>query len=227
MFDVLRSRLIERLRASVRDDGGWGYSAQGASNSEPTALASLALAAEHSSAEHISGALHWLAQRQLADGSVTPTAELDEPKWPTALALLGWMNCGSTHSNKYRNEIDRATDCLLAMKGRALKTSPYVDHDVSLIGWPWVQGTHSWVEPTSYAICALRAKGLAEHARVREGVKILLDRALPDGGWNYGNSRVFDNTLRPFPATTGVALVALAGEVTRDQVAQSIDRWQL
>ena len=59
---------------------------------------------------------------------------------------------------------------------------------------------------------ALRAAGRASHPRVREAVRLLCDRALDEGGWNYGNTRVFANTLQPFPATTGIALTALAGE---------------
>jgi hypothetical protein len=43
-------------------------------------------------------------------------------------------------------------------------------------------------------------------------VRLLRDRAIPSGGWNYGNSHVLANTLRPFPETTGVALCALAGQ---------------
>jgi hypothetical protein len=85
-------------------------------------------------------------------------------------------------------------------------------HDPTLTGWPWVVGTHSWVEPTGFALLALRAAGMTEHPRVREGFKLLLDRALPEGGWNYGNTRVMSNTLRPFPEATGVALAALGGE---------------
>jgi hypothetical protein len=92
-----------------------------------------------------------------------------------------------------------------------------------LVGWPWVAGTHSWVEPTAYAVLALRAAGKSEHARVREAVELILDRALPEGGWNYGNRRIFDNVLRPFPATTGVALAGLIKEPRDDRIDVAID----
>ena len=87
-----------------------------------------------------------------------------------------------------------------------------------LVGWPWVRDTHSFVEPTALAILGLRCAGQADHPRLREGVRLLLDRALPDGGWNYGNTRVFENVLRPFPAPSGVALAALAGASTDRRV---------
>jgi hypothetical protein len=39
---------------------------------------------------------------------------------------------------------------------------------------------------------------------------LILDRAIPGGGWNYGNKAVFGRTLRPQPGPTGLALLALA-----------------
>ena len=39
---------------------------------------------------------------------------------------------------------------------------------------------------------------------------MIIDRALPHGGWNYGNKVVFGHELRPQPGPTGMALLALA-----------------
>jgi hypothetical protein len=84
-----------------------------------------------------------------------------------------------------------------------------IGHDSTLIGWPWVDGTHSWLEPTAMAILALCREGLGDHPRVVRGTELILDRAIPGGGWNYGNSAVFGRRLRPQPAPTGLALLAL------------------
>jgi hypothetical protein len=108
---------------------------------------------------------------------------------------------------------------LLRAKGKKIKPHPSIlSHDTTLIGWPWVAGTHSWIEPTAYAIMALRATGDAGHQRVREAVHLVLDRALSGGGWNYGNQRVFGKTLHAFPATTGIALAALTGETPHPSI---------
>jgi hypothetical protein len=51
---------------------------------------------------------------------------------------------------------------------------------------------------------------------------LLIDRQLPDGGCNYGNTMVLGQTLRPHVQPTGLTLVALAGESDpSDRVAKS------
>ena len=113
---------------------------------------------------------------------------------------------------------------MLGAHGRQITDDQSIfDHDTTLVGWPWAAGTYSWIEPTAYAIMALRATGNNGHPRVREAVRLVLDRALPDGGWNYGNRSVFGKKLRAFPATTGIALTALAGEPADPSVPAALE----
>lgn len=52
---------------------------------------------------------------------------------------------------------------------------------------------------------------------------MLLDRQLPDGGCNYGNTSVIGTVLRPHPQPTGLALLALANEPSaRSHIARSV-----
>jgi hypothetical protein len=85
-----------------------------------------------------------------------------------------------------------------------------------------VADTHSWIEPTSYGLLALRLAQKADHQRAKQAESMILDRQLPGGGWNYGNTSVFDKVLRPMPETTGMALEALAGAVTEQRVDSSL-----
>lgn len=101
-----------------------------------------------------------------------------------------------------------------------------VGHDTSIRGWPWVTNTHSWVEPTAIALLALQVTGYGGHERAQEATRLLLDRQLPRGGWNYGNTFVFDTELHPLPESTGVALSALAGRVPRELIQHSLDYLQ-
>jgi hypothetical protein len=96
-------------------------------------------------------------------------------------------------------------------------------HNTFLKGWPWVAGTHSWIEPTALGVAALQVTGLGRHDRVREAVLMMLDRQLPHGGWNYGNTLVFGQELHPMPESTGAALAGLAGQVPQDKVALSLE----
>jgi len=98
-----------------------------------------------------------------------------------------------------------------------------VEHDPSLHGWPWVLGTHSFLEPTAMALLALERTGHAGHPRFLEGVRMIMDRQLPKGGWNYGNTKVYGAELFPFIDTTGMALKAVAGHVSAESVKKSID----
>ena len=135
---------------------------------------------------------------------------LPHPGWATPYCLLLW-NVLNAHPQARR----KAAAWLLDQKGDQAEGDKVliqmiVGDDQSILGWPWVAGTHSWLEPTASSIIALDREGLGDHPRVEEGIRMILDRALTQGGWNYGNKSVFGKTLRPHPGPTGMALVALA-----------------
>jgi hypothetical protein len=211
--------------------GVWSYRRGGAPGVEPTALACLGLLATSAQGSAIReratrrAAAGWIADLQRGDGSVPATSDPALPGWATAHALLVWRGLPSFEPHR-----QRARDWLLGRKGRPIPTTPenrgVIGHDTSLIGWPWVEGTHSWLEPTALAILALAGERLGDHPRVRDGVRLILDRAIPSGGWNYGNKAVFGRMLRPQPAPTGLALLALAGRAdgqASPAVARALD----
>ena len=143
----------------------WAYHGDAPLASEPAALAALALVA-HGRDPH--AALDWLVGRQGADGSVGITLEQTVPGWPTAQAVLAWALAdrhASSDAARYTTAIARGTDWLLTSQGVPLERNETLGHDSTLVGWPWVEGTHSWIEPTAWAVLALKAVGLAQHAR--------------------------------------------------------------
>ena len=195
--------------------GAWGYHQDGVPGIEPTTLSVLGLIASGSSLSSADDlktsreAANWLTSIQRADGSLPACANPAMPGWATPYAILLWGVLGG-----YEVQRGRACRWLLGLEGRATEASvaarAVVGHDPTLIGWPWVAETNSWVEPTALAILALHREGLGDHPRVGHGVSLILDRAIPGGGWNYGNRIVFGRTLRPQPGPTGLALLALA-----------------
>jgi hypothetical protein len=182
----------------------WGYHAQGESACEPAALTALALSAWNQPARAQSAA-QWLADLQAEDGSVGVSASQSSPGWPTAWAILAWHAVGGFEAN-----IARGINWLLATAGKPLERNPDMGHDTSLVGWPWVDGTHSWLEPTALSVIALRKTGHADHPRTQEAIRLLYDRLLPTGGANYGNTTVLQQMLRPHVQPSGLTLLALA-----------------
>jgi hypothetical protein len=136
------------------------------------------------------------------------------------LAAIAWAG-----ADRYRTEKDRAVQFILQVSGTnpAKKANDPVAHDTTLRGWSWVEGTHSWIEPTSLSLLALDAAGIHDHPRSEEAIRLLLNRQLPHGGWNYGNTAIFGRELHPMPETTGAALAGLAGRVVLDEVARSLE----
>ena len=196
-----------------------GYAPRSVPATEPTALASLTLIA-HGRKNDSRPAIDFLASAQSDDGSVGVCQKEPLPGWPTSLALLAWL----AHDRKaHSHRIDRGVSWILEAKGKAMEQTADMGHNTQLVGWSWAEGTHSWIEPTAFHVLALKAAGQADHARTREGVTLLLDRQLPAGGCNYGNTTVLGQTLRPHIQPSGIALLALAGETDQgNRIAKSI-----
>lgn len=83
-----------------------------------------------------------------------------------------------------------------------------VKFDPARYGWPWVEGTVSWVAPTALAVVAHRAWRRSS-PRLPRAAAMLLDRACPSGGWNAGNSEAFGVPLAAHPDFTAMGLLAL------------------
>lgn len=148
----------------------------------------------------------------------------EEAFWPTALSIFAW-NGSQVHESQW----NQCILFLLKTTGQHRQRQKFDDpsgHDPSIPGWPWIDGTHSWIEPTALAVIALKAVGYGQHARVHEAVRMILDRQLPHGGWNYGNTRVFGRELHPMPESTGAALAGLAGQVEEESVVRGLDYLQ-
>lgn len=203
----------------------WGYRAGASPGVEPTALACLGLLATRPAAAPgedltaIRAAADLLASLQRTDGSLGVSNDPAMPGWATPYALVLW-----TALEGYEAPRRRAAAWLLGQVGETSTEPPgprrVIGHDSSLLGWPWVSGTHSWLEPTAMAVWALRRQGEAAHPRVVEGLRLIRDREIEAGGWNYGNKAVFGRELRPQPGPTGLALLSVAGAEGRSAAVE-------
>ena len=191
--------------------------------SDATAWAILACSRLDPAHPLLGSARNRLTTAQDPDGRVSMSREHEEAFWPTALSVLAWHG-----SEGHEPHCLRGVQFLLKTTGRHPSKNPdgQAGHDPSIPGWPWIDRTHSWIEPTALSVLALRMTGHGQHDRVREGIRMILDRQLPHGGWNYGNTTVYGQELHAMPESTGAALAALAGQVQEGTVARSLDYLQ-
>jgi uncharacterized protein (DUF362 family) len=177
---------------------------------EPTCLAILALkSAGEAHQALIDAAFKALDTQASSSGLYHLDRGRPEAIWPTSLVIATRAALGQGSA------VDRSARSLLDVRGRTIKGDPEVqnmmDIDQEKVGWPWAKGTFAWVEPTAWAILALRATGHGSHPRVIEGVKLLFDRAFTTGGINYGNKQVLGSMTEPIPGPTAIMLLALQG----------------
>ena len=208
------------LEALVLPDGGFAPRGGEPFRSDATAWAILTLLFFDPHHSLLASARARLAEAQKEDGSICIAMDHRDAYWPTALSVLAWNGSPLQESHRHRG-----VQFLLETTGKHWIKRPDepIEHDPSIPGWSWIAGTHSWVEPTALAVCALRSRGLAQHERVSDGVRLLMDRQLPKGGWNYGNTKIFGTELHPDPESTGAALQALAGLVHYQEIQKSVE----
>lgn len=221
----LESRLRFLLEAQ-NADGGWGYVPGKQSWVEPTAYAMLALEAKPGASEALDRAWALLRGWQRPDGAWPPAANVELPHWSTALCLT--VHCArKVHDKAFLKAVDwlvetRGAENTWRNRLHHYFRPDFFGHDPSVLGWPWLPGTGSWVEPTSQTLIALRlsAGPLRElnyrrygklSRRVRMAEEMILERRAADGSWNYGNRLVLGVELPSYPETTGVALLGLQG----------------
>lgn len=199
-----RRRLLDLRHESC----AWGDRIGGVARVEPTVWSALGLLATGDEDDEAwRAASRWLSSLQQSDGAVGIDSTHAHPGWTTALAIIHWSARAGFASNQRR-----ASEWLLRREGKRHESGALrgvMGHNPALTGWPWVEGTDPWLEPTALAVLALARAGLAGHKRVAQGRELINDRAIAGEGWNYGNNSVFGTRLRSQPEPTGLALLAL------------------
>ncbi len=231
MIDQLRNTLL----TLQNPDGGWGAAAGRSSNTEATSLALSAVLAggENSSGDRALRAALCLAARQNPDGGWRLNDVATAGSWTTALAVVALAGLP-----EHRQRAIAGARWLLTQEGSkpgilaelilwatGKSSANRINRD--LIGWSWVPRSFSWVEPTSYALIAVKkvqsALGDTSVAeRIQQAEAMIYDRMCAGGGWNYGNSKVLDYALWPYPDTTALALIAVQERAAETANQQSL-----
>lgn len=235
----LGGQLRDVLAGSRNPDGGWGYYPAKRSRVEPTCWALLALIAEGRPEDRplVEAGLALLSRWQapvglLAEHGLPPNIAFNglASLCLTAAASKGWGD------ERVARVAVRLLEAVVGVESTRVSNlfSP-ARQDSRLLGWPWTSDAFAWVEPTSLCLLALkRAKdegvGPRGKSRVREAELLLFDRQCVEGGWNYGNSEVFGQELRPYVPPTALALLALGDRAGHPAVGRGLDwlmgRWR-
>jgi hypothetical protein len=208
----LRAKLLEWRNA----DGGWGYNRGKRSRLEPTCWSLLALGQRDSKAARVIES--WPRQ----DGWF-----VDVPGTPTNYAFNAVAAVTLRHLAPGSARAAALVQQIADVKGKTFAASNVVRQNNRIEAWPWVADTASWIEPTAWALLLLKAArqegGNARlDARITAGEALLFDRVCHDGGWNYGNSNVFEKNLWPYVPTTALGLLALQDRREQSIVTRSL-----
>lgn len=176
---------------------------------EELALRSLALRAEW-------GDCSQLLERQLPCGGWPNALGTSEPNaYSTSMALIALAH--SRDRRDTRAAVNSAFGWLNGIAGREGHWlwrwkfrwfDRRVKFDTSKYGWPWIDGTVSWIAPTALAVIAHRVWNRPS-PRAERAMSMLVDRACSSGGWNAGNSEAFGVSLTAHPDFTAMGLIAL------------------
>lgn len=222
MSTTMMNRLVDELVSLQNPDGGWGSAAGKSSNTETTSLAVAALRSleDRSAPDRALRGAIWLIQHQHPDGGLRLNGALSAGSWTTALAIIA-LSLFPEHQNAalkaahwlLRQEGSKPgilAEIILFVTGK----SKVNEMNRDLVGWSWVPNSFSWVEPTSYALIGLKKvrsllRDTNADERIAQGEALVYDRMCKEGGWNYGNSKVLDYALWPYPDITAIALIAV------------------
>jgi len=208
--DAVR-RALGFIRDRQNSDGGWGYRPGRRSLVEPTGLCLAALAAGGGGAGASAG-LDFLRSCRKSSGAIGIDPTDPEASWMAYAAILAFDALGAA------DEARRLAEAALAMEDASGRfTADEVSsiamtyrYDASIRGWPWTPGTTAWVEPTALFMIALVRAGISpEHERLKSGVRLLVDRRVRSGGWNFGNPYSQTQELEATPLSTALALAGL------------------
>ena len=220
----MSTRKVDRLPETIVEralpEGGFAPRKGGSFRPDSTAWAVIALSdAGDLYGDVLDAAKKRLVLHQTEQGAVPLLRALPAAYWPTAPVLLAWAP-----DENYAEAVGKGVDFLTDTRGETFPYSgdPEDGHDSTIVGWPWILDTYAWVVPTSLAMIALEVAGHENNARRPEAQRMLLNRQLPSGGWNYGDTFKFGTELLPFPDTTGVAMSALSGQCDLAQVDNSL-----
>lgn len=229
---TFHSECLSLLGSLQNADGGWGFHSGEQSRVEPTSWALRALSDHRGEVDtNIRKAAEYLHSTQLPDGSWPAAAGMNSGTWVTSLTCAALVVDEKSAVNVTAglkwlcDDLPRDSSPWRRFVRRMRSEQHISEQNDSYRGWGWTPKTSSWVEPTAFALMALRdapAKQLPKNTSMRRdlAVALIYDRMCPGGGWNCGNPRVYGVDGDSLVLPTCWALLALRGS---ERAAQKKD----
>jgi hypothetical protein len=216
--------------------GGWPYIPGHAAAVEATSWCAIALEQDKAAAE---AAAAFLVAAQSPDGGWSNASAPDSSDWSTAPALISLRllkdHIGATLKADVERAFHKGISFLLNSRadpyaGPLAKTLIWLASGSAGLeygrGWPWTPGCFHWVEPTSYALIALKPSRQAQEGQLKDLIaraeKYLIEHACAGGGWNYGSHVFMSTNLPPMPVTSAVAVLALQDRLHEQTVGAAL-----
>jgi hypothetical protein len=215
-------RAVPDVTAAAVATGGWPYYRGRAPRIEPTAWALFSLI--HRSDGHATDAIR--QGRRFLHTLQRPDGLLVEPGMPGANYAWNGLALLALNDRDDGPVVDRIATGVLAARGIQIEgDSTAVRVDRQLQAWSWTEGTFSWLEPTAWCLLALKVRRVQAPIvaeRIRTAEAVIADRVCQPAGWNYGNSQVLTQDLRPYVPTTALALLAMQDKRSEPFVANGV-----
>jgi hypothetical protein len=232
----MTNKLSASYLESQAKDGWWPYVAGRGPSVEATAWCAIACRKNKKLAQ---AAISNLVATQNSDGGWTSAPDTGKSDWSTGAALLAIAILGRTHADmdgamggKVHAATDRGLKFLVGLRtdlitdltrvGLTIMQGPDFDYPR---GWPWEPDTYHWVEPTSYAILAIKYSPYATDKRYKTMVSqahaYLLEKTCTPAGWNFGSPRTLGADWPALPGPTALALIAMQ-DVSSPKIDQAL-----
>ncbi|MBA3857534.1 MAG: hypothetical protein C0507_11555 [Cyanobacteria bacterium PR.3.49] len=222
------SRVDNCIKEAYKN-GSWAYKSGDAACIEPTAFCAIARRKDASARKQV---IEFLCANQNEDGGWSTSPGMGKSDWTSGLALLALRVLLKEESGETPRSavIDKAINYLFEARtefygalAKFLLQISKGDEGLNYPrGWPWSPGCFHWVEPTSYALLALKLPSHVQKSDSRRVIaradNFLLEHACKDGGWNHGNDLCLSVYLPPFAVTTAEALIALQDQKSASAV---------
>ncbi|MBY0359384.1 MAG: hypothetical protein K2W82_15385 [Candidatus Obscuribacterales bacterium] len=211
------------------------YHSGGDAALEPSAISLIAFLAEGDQTSEL--ILKGILAKQNKDGGWSTNLQESSSDWTTFPAVIALQNYQKKHDS-LNAEVEAALNraYLFILNSRA---EYYNDLGRIILwlwkgaesdyprGFSWLPETADWVEPTAYAMLALKAGGPqltgAQKRCLPVAERFLQKIACPEGGWNFGEHYPVGQLAVADPISTALALLALYGKTKNKTIKSSLN----